>query len=122
MTAADDAKAAAAQGDLFDGDDQVGRMRRTPMADAIKAAVESAQLDDRDKGMAQLAIECGYAVDVAQRRRDPYAVAAAARELRETLIRLQLDPTSRGEGNRGDSFDEWLRGIGTAEVGDAAKP
>lgn len=73
---------------------------------AVARAVDAANLDDRDLGMAALAVECGTAVDVASRRLDPYGVAAAARELRETLVRLKLDPVSRD--GTGDDLEALL--------------
>ncbi len=79
---------------------------------AVVAAVEAAQLDDRDKGTGALAIACAAAVDVAlTTRRDPYAVASAARELRETLTRLRMDPVSR-EGNDAGQVQTWLDQLG----------
>lgn len=78
---------------------------------AVKRSIEAARLDPRDEGMGQLAVESALAIDVAQRRRDPYAVAAVARELRETLTRLQLDPASRADGT--DDLDQLLAQLGT---------
>ena len=77
----------------------------------VAAAIEAAQLDDRDKGAGALAIACARAVDLAHGRRDPYAVAAAARELRETLTRLRMDPVSR-EGNDAGQVQSWLDQLG----------
>ena len=77
----------------------------------VTEAVAAAQLDDRDKGMAGLAIACARAVDLAQGRGDPYAVASAARELRETLVRLRMDPASR-MGNDAGNVEAWLAGLG----------
>lgn len=77
---------------------------------AVAESVEAAKLDPRDKAMGALAIECGTAVDVGSRRLDPYAVATAARELRETLVRLRLDPVSRAEG--GTDLDDLLSQLG----------
>lgn len=78
---------------------------------AVRAAVESAQLDDRDKGTGELATSCARAVDLAHGRRDPYAVAAAARELRETLVALRMTPASR-LGNDAGQIEQWLTGLG----------
>lgn len=77
---------------------------------AIRQAVDAAQLDDRDQGMAAAAEAAARAVDLAHGRRDPYAVAAAVRELRETLIRLRLDPVSRDGQDAGD-VEKWLSGL-----------
>lgn len=84
----------------------------------VTAAVKAAQLDDRDRGMGGLAIACARAVDLAQGRGDPYAVASAARELRETLVRLRMDPASR-MGNDAGNVESWLAGLG-ATIDDAA--
>lgn len=84
-----------------------------PTQDAVAKAIEAAQLDDRDKGAGALALACARAVDLAHYRRDPYAVAAAARELRETLARLKLDPTAR-EGADAGKVEEWLAGLGAS--------
>lgn len=80
----------------------------------VTAAIEAAQLDDRDKGMGALAIACARAVDLAHGRRDPYAVASAARELRETLVRLRMDPASRLGADAGN-VEKWLAGLGATE-------
>lgn len=76
----------------------------------VREAITAAQLDDRDKGMGELAVSCARAVELAQGRRDPYAVAAAARELRETLTRLRMDPASR-QGNDAGNVEAWLAGL-----------
>lgn len=104
----DGRRPAAGQAELLAKGDVDRPVRRVEQG--VLKAVEAAHLDDRDAGMAALAVECGAAVDVAQRRLDPFAVAAAARELRETLIRLKLDPVSRDGG--GDDLDELLRQLG----------
>ena len=89
--------------------DLYGKPRRVEQA--TQAAVESARLDDRDKAAAALAVELGRAVDVAATRKDPYGVATAARELREPLTRLRLDPASReSSGTHGDL--SWLDALG----------
>lgn len=77
---------------------------------AVREAITAASLDDRDKGMAGLAISCARAVDLAHGRRDPYAIATAARELRETLVRLRLDPASRMGADAG-GVESWLAGL-----------
>lgn len=85
-----------------------GKPRRVEQA--TEAAVKAARLDDVDQAAAALAVELGRAVDVASTRKDPYGVATAARELRETLTRLRLDPASR-ESNRTDDVS-WLDALG----------
>lgn len=86
-----------------------GKPRRVEQATA--RAVEAARLDDVDQAGAALAVELARAVDVASTRKDPYGVATAARELRETLTRLRLDPASReSTGTNGDL--SWLDALG----------
>lgn len=92
------------QGALLDPADVDRPVRR--VEGAVQGAVESAgHLADVDRGMAALAVELGRAIDTASRRLDPYGVAAAARELRETLVRLQLDPVSRADAADGQLAD-----------------
>lgn len=81
-----------------------GKARRVERA--VVDATCAAGLKPVDAAIAALAVELGRAVDVASVRNDPYGVATAARELRETLIRLKLDPASR-EGTA-DGFASWL--------------
>ena len=99
-----------AQGALdLGGADLYGKARRVEQA--TEAAVKAARLDDVDQAAAALAVELGRAVDVASTRKDPYGVATAARELRETLTRLRLDPASReSTGTNGDL--SWLDALG----------
>lgn len=82
----------------------LGKPRRVERA--VRASTEAAQLDTRDAAAAALAAELGRAVDVASMRNDPYGVAAAARELREQLTRLRLDPAARGDNAH--DFAAWL--------------
>ena len=100
----------AAQGALdLGGANLYGKPRRVEQA--TEAAVKAARLDDVDQAAAALAVELGRAVDVASTRKDPYGVATAARELRETLTRLRLDPASReSTGTNGDL--SWLDALG----------
>lgn len=79
---------------------------------AVRAAIAEAALDKRDAGAAELAASMARAVDLAHGRRDPYAVAAAGRELRECLMRLRMDPVSR-EGNDAGAVQAWLDDLGT---------
>lgn len=83
---------------------------------AVRASVEAAGLAEVDQGGGALAVACARAVDVANRRLDPYGVAAAARELREQLIRLRLDPASRDDGSGGDV--DWFRRLMAGEAED----
>lgn len=86
---------------LFDVD-ELNRGRPVGAVEtAVRRSLEAAALDDRDRGAGELAAACARAVDLAGGRRDPYAVAAAARELRETLNRLKLDPTAREDAAGG---------------------
>lgn len=77
----------------------------------VTKAVAAAALDERDAGMGALAVACARAVDLAHYRRDPYAVASAARELRETLVRLRMDPASR-MGQDAGGVEKWLESLG----------
>lgn len=102
------------QAELLDLTDDL-RGSAGPVELAARVTIEAAALDRVDTAAAVLAIELGRAVDIGNRRRDPYAVAAAARELREQLIRLRLDPVSRGEGADDDNaFDRWAASLGAS--------
>lgn len=90
---------AADQPALIDGP----RARKRRVELATDKAIRAAGLEDTDAAAAALARALARAVDDASeakegRRADPYGIAAAARELREILARLQLDPASRGAG------------------------
>jgi len=98
---------------LFSTDDvpqgQVGATER-----AVRAACKAAALDERDRGAAELAAQLARAVDVGSRvRRDPYAVAAAGRELAAVLQRLRLDPTARA-GNDASDIETFLQSLNEA--------
>lgn len=83
-------------GETLPGLETAGHTGRLgPTERAVRASLADAALDDRDAGAGELAAQCARAVDLAHSRRDPYAVAATARELREQLIRLRLDPVAR---------------------------
>lgn len=84
---------------------------------AVRDSVKAAQLDDRDAGAAQLAIQTARAVDLAIVRKDPYAVAQAGRELSAQLHRLRLDPVSR-QGSDAGEVAGWLAQLGAAAGGD----
>lgn len=81
---------------------------------AVTAAVEAADLDDRDQGMGALAAALARAVDRSHMRNDPYAVATTGRELRETLVRLRMDPQSR-HGQDAGQVEAWLKGLQATE-------
>jgi len=95
----------------------IGRVERRTAA-AIRHAKAEDKLGRLDDGACALAVELARAVDLGAAKSDPYAVATAARELREVMARLRLDPTARGASDR-DPLAEWLDGLGTAEMGDA---
>lgn len=78
-----------------------------PVEKAVAASVQAAGLDPSDFGAALVAVSLARAMDRAGGERKPaYAVAAVARELREQLARLKLDPASR---DGGDEQDEAMR-------------
>ncbi|UUW92678.1 hypothetical protein [Pimelobacter simplex] len=98
--------------DALFGADEVADAIIGPTEKAVRKALTAAALDDRDHGTAELAAQMARAVDVASRvRRDPYAVAAAGRELAQVLTRLRLDPASRLGGDAGE-VAEFLAGLG----------
>lgn len=101
----------------IEGANLYGKPRRVEAA--LRAAVEAADLDDVDAGGGALAVELARAVDVASGRQDPYGVAAAARELREQLTRLGMDPASRKDGTPNGGVN-WLDMLGPT-VDDAAR-
>jgi hypothetical protein len=84
---------------------------------SLKAASEAGLVGELDAAVGALAAGCARAVDHGLKRHDPYAVAAAARELRETLVRLKLDPLSRDTGDD-DDFGRLMREIMTNGSGD----
>jgi hypothetical protein len=94
--------------DVGDLDNGPARMVEAAVRRSLKAAADAGLLGEVDAAAGALAAGCARAVDVGLTRNDPYAVAAAARELRETLVRLKLDPTSR-DGGDGDEFGALLR-------------
>lgn len=106
--------------------------RRGRVESAVNAAVRAARAEQTinalDAGLVTLARAQARAVDVAEAKRDVWALARAGGELRESLIRLRLDPTSRGVG-RDSSVADFLASIAgpapadppsTATVGDTA--
>ena len=96
--------------------------RRGRVETAVNAAVRSARveklLSDLDGGLVTLARACARAVDVAEAAHDVWAVARAAGELRDTLIRLRLDPTSRGADR--DNLADFLTSLTEPAAGDPA--
>ena len=75
-----------------------GRMGRVERAvnTAITAARRDGALVDVDTAALTLARSQARGVDLAETARDVWALARIGGELRETLIRLRLDPVSRG--------------------------
>lgn len=108
--------------------------RRGRVESAVNVAVRAARAEktigELDAGLITLARAQARAVDLAEATRDVWALARAGGELRESLIRLRLDPTSRGVG-RDSSVADFLASIagpapaqppGAATVGDPAQP
>lgn len=94
--------------DLAAGRRPAGRVERM-VAMAVDAAVEADILrPDLDQGAVALAVALARAVD--RGAHDPFAVAAAGRELSALLARLRLDPESRETPTDGAGFDAdgWL--------------
>jgi hypothetical protein len=94
---------------------------------SVRRAWQDQHLNELDAGLVTLARAQARSVDVAEAARDVWALARVSGELRDTLIRLRLDPTSRGAS--GDSFAAFLESIsqpsaadpaGAAPVGDPA--
>lgn len=82
---------------------------------AIDKAVRRAQRDgllaEVDAGAYTLARELARTVDYAAAvKHDPYAVAAASRELREALAALKLTPKARDNATVGE-LEELLSGL-----------
>ncbi len=102
----------AAGDDALFGADEVKDQLIGPTERAVRKALRAASLDTRDEGAAELAAQLARSVDVASRvRRDPYAVAAAGRELSAVLQRLRLDPAAR-MGNDASAVEDFLSGLG----------
>ena len=79
---------------------------------SVRQSLKAAALDARDHGAGELAAQLARAVDVASSvRRDPYAVAAAARELATVLAALRLTPVAR-LGNDAGAVEQFLAGLG----------
>jgi hypothetical protein len=96
--------------------------RRGRVESAVNKAVRRASLDKQltevDVALVTLARAQARAVDVAEAGRDVWALARVGGELRETLTRLRLDPTSRG-GPR-DSLADFLAQLATPTAADPA--
>lgn len=99
--------------DEKDGDGRsrpVGRVERltaAALADGITRGVLDKGLDQAAAG---LAVALARAVD--RGAHDPYAVAAAGRELSALLARLRMDPESRDSGDAsGFDPDAWLASV-----------
>lgn len=77
-----------------------------PVELATRRALAAAKLPATSEGLGELAIAAAKAVDVASRRADPYAIAAAGRELRETFGRIGMGAAApaAGDGLPGDMF------------------
>ena len=79
-----------------------------PVERAVRASIASASLSPLDAGAAELAAAQARAVDAALAGKpNPYAVAAAGRELSTQLARLNLDPASRSATPGAD--EEWAK-------------
>lgn len=85
--------------------DPAARKRRVEIATdmAIRTARQSGLLEDADAGAYTLARELARTIDYAAAvKHDPYAVAAASRELREVLASLKLTPRARDGAASGE--------------------
>lgn len=87
-----------------------------PVERAVRASIASASLSPLDAGAAELAAAQARAVDAALAGKpNPYAVAAAGRELSTQLARLNLDPASRSVGAGEDAaWAEFQKGLQNA--------
>lgn len=96
---------------------KIGRVERA-LNVALTAARRARSLSDLDAGAVALARAQARGVDVAEGARDVWALARVSSELRETLIRLRLDPVARGAG--GDQLDDLLTRLARPSLDDAA--
>src|SRR5262245_1529029 len=87
---------------------KLGRVERALNA-ALTAARKNGTVADVDAAAIALARAQARGVDVAEGARDVWALARVSSELRETLIRLRLDPVARGAG--GDQLSNFLSDI-----------
>lgn len=90
----------------------------TALDKALAAARKAGMLADVDAAVLTLARAQARGVDAAEQERNTWALAAIGRELRETLIRMRMDPVSRG-ANR-DELVTFLRSLADPEP--AARP
>jgi chemotaxis protein histidine kinase CheA len=99
----------------------VGRKGRVEsgLDKALGAARRAGSLADVDAGVYTLARALARGCDVAEAARDVWALARVSGELRETLMRMRLDPVSRGSGR--DQALEFLRDLANPEYA-AADP
>lgn len=100
----------AGQDALLDAGATEQLRRFGPVEAAVRRSIEAAQLEATDEGLGAGMIAAAKAVDVAVARSDPYGVAQALRELRETAARLRLDPVSRDGAPTGD-VERFLRDL-----------
>lgn len=107
--------------DLSGLDDGPAFMVEQAVRRSLRAAADANLVGELDAAAGALAAGCARAIDFGLKRRDPYAVAAAARELRETLVRLKLDPASRDTGDD-DGLGQLMRELADndARPGDRA--
>lgn len=96
---------------------KLGRVERA-LNKALSAAHRAGALADVDAGAVALARAQARAVDVAEAAREVWALARVGGELRETLIRLRLDPVARGSA--GDQLSNFLADIAKPSVDDGA--
>lgn len=96
---------------------KLGRVERA-LNTALSAARRAGSLADLDAGAVALARAQARAVDVAEGARDVWALARVSSEMRETLIRLRLDPVARGAG--GAALSDFLDRIGRPTLDDPA--
>jgi len=103
---------------------QLSRTRRLEIAcdKAIRRAYVESVIDrNLDAGMVTMARTLARAIDeAASGGGDRWLLARLTGELRETLIRLRLDPVSRG-GER-DDFSELLAAMRQPTMGDTTQP
>jgi hypothetical protein len=105
-------------------DPRAGRHERN-VNQAIRRGQKDAILDPvLDSGLASLARGLARAADTAEAAKNPWQIAAVARELRETLTLLRLTPTARGADR--DAWDDFLASLnddaGPPPVGDTPHP
>jgi hypothetical protein len=81
---------------------------------AVAAARAAGLIDAKDEAAVTAARALARGVDMAETQRDLWALATLARELRQQLERLRLDPASRGT-NTGDELAELLRSMSTPD-------